>query len=257
MDLTWSTEEEAFRAEARGWLETNLAAWHEEVGGDAGLGRHPRRVRAAPGVGATAVRRPMGRGLLAGGARRTGGIALGVAPLRGGVLPRRRAAPGHAERDLPARAEPVRVRHARPADRHPPPHGRRRRPLVPRLVGAERRQRPGERHEQGAAGRRGLGARRPEDVDHPGCVLHPPVRALPHRPRERSAQGPLLPAHPARHPRGHRARLRPTRRRRGVRRGLLRRTRSSPTTPSPAGSCSGSPREDGPSRWPPPAPSAG
>ena len=27
MDLTWSADEEAFRAEVRGWLETELAAW--------------------------------------------------------------------------------------------------------------------------------------------------------------------------------------------------------------------------------------
>jgi alkylation response protein AidB-like acyl-CoA dehydrogenase len=33
VDLTWSDDEEAFRAEARAWLERNLAEWHEEVGG--------------------------------------------------------------------------------------------------------------------------------------------------------------------------------------------------------------------------------
>ena len=33
MDLTWSDEEEAFRLEARAWLEQNLAEWHDEVGG--------------------------------------------------------------------------------------------------------------------------------------------------------------------------------------------------------------------------------
>ena len=34
MDLTWSAEEEAFRAEARAWLETNLAAWRASVDGE-------------------------------------------------------------------------------------------------------------------------------------------------------------------------------------------------------------------------------
>jgi alkylation response protein AidB-like acyl-CoA dehydrogenase len=29
MDLTWSADEDAFRAEVRGWLETELAAWRE------------------------------------------------------------------------------------------------------------------------------------------------------------------------------------------------------------------------------------
>ncbi|MDQ2649366.1 MAG: acyl-CoA dehydrogenase family protein [Actinomycetota bacterium] len=33
MDLTWSAEEDAFRAEARAWLETNLAEWKESLGG--------------------------------------------------------------------------------------------------------------------------------------------------------------------------------------------------------------------------------
>ena len=37
----------------------------------------------------------------------------GVADLRGGVLPRRRPAAGHAERHLPARADRLRVRHRR------------------------------------------------------------------------------------------------------------------------------------------------
>ena len=35
MDLTWSDEEAAFRAEARAWLEANLAAWRD---------RHDRRI---------------------------------------------------------------------------------------------------------------------------------------------------------------------------------------------------------------------
>jgi alkylation response protein AidB-like acyl-CoA dehydrogenase len=33
MDLTWSDEEEAFRHEARRWLETNLGEWHASLGG--------------------------------------------------------------------------------------------------------------------------------------------------------------------------------------------------------------------------------
>jgi alkylation response protein AidB-like acyl-CoA dehydrogenase len=34
VDLTWSDGEERFRAEARAWLEDNLAAWHAEHGGE-------------------------------------------------------------------------------------------------------------------------------------------------------------------------------------------------------------------------------
>jgi alkylation response protein AidB-like acyl-CoA dehydrogenase len=33
MDLSWSESEQAFRAEARAWLEENLAVWHAEHGG--------------------------------------------------------------------------------------------------------------------------------------------------------------------------------------------------------------------------------
>ena len=38
MDLTWSTDEEAFRAEARAWLEANLAEWRAECGGEPASG---------------------------------------------------------------------------------------------------------------------------------------------------------------------------------------------------------------------------
>ncbi|MEY2398471.1 MAG: hypothetical protein QOJ00_1645 [Actinomycetota bacterium] len=34
MDLTWSAEEDEFRAEAREWLETNVAAWRADHGGE-------------------------------------------------------------------------------------------------------------------------------------------------------------------------------------------------------------------------------
>jgi alkylation response protein AidB-like acyl-CoA dehydrogenase len=38
VDLTWSAEEDAFRAEARAWLETNLTAWRVEQGGEPASG---------------------------------------------------------------------------------------------------------------------------------------------------------------------------------------------------------------------------
>jgi alkylation response protein AidB-like acyl-CoA dehydrogenase len=38
MDLTWSDPEEAFRAEARGWLERNLAEWRAQHGGEPASG---------------------------------------------------------------------------------------------------------------------------------------------------------------------------------------------------------------------------
>ncbi|HEX2063427.1 MAG TPA: acyl-CoA dehydrogenase family protein [Acidimicrobiales bacterium] len=38
MDLTWTDAEEAFRTEARGWLERNLAEWRAECGGEPASG---------------------------------------------------------------------------------------------------------------------------------------------------------------------------------------------------------------------------
>jgi hypothetical protein len=38
VDLTWSADEEAFRAEARAWLEANLAEWRAECGGEPASG---------------------------------------------------------------------------------------------------------------------------------------------------------------------------------------------------------------------------
>lgn len=38
MDLTWSADEDAFRAEARAWLETNHAEWRAACGGEPASG---------------------------------------------------------------------------------------------------------------------------------------------------------------------------------------------------------------------------
>ncbi len=38
MELTWSADEEAFRAEARDWLDANVAAWRADCGGDPASG---------------------------------------------------------------------------------------------------------------------------------------------------------------------------------------------------------------------------
>ena len=208
----------------------------------AGLRRHARRVRAAPRLGAAALRRPLGRGVVARGARRPRRVAVGVAAVRGGVLPGRRAAAGHPERHLPARPEHLRVRHARAAGRHPaaawPP---------PRTSGARAGPSPTPAATSPAsparrpAGRRRLGARRPEDLDHPGRVLHPPVRPVPHRPGQRSPQGPHLPpgARSTRRASPSAASAASTATRASPRCSST--TPSSPTTPSPVASCSGEP----------------
>ena len=144
MDLSWSPEEQAFRAEARD------VARRQRPGRAAAVRRHPRGLRPPPRVGAHAVRRPLRGGVVARGVRRPRRQPLGVADLRGGVLPRRRAAAGHAERHLPARADDLRVRHAGAAGPHPRRRWRRRGDVVPGLVGARRRQRP-RRHPEPSA----------------------------------------------------------------------------------------------------------
>ena len=68
---------------------------------------------------------------------------LRVARLRGGVLPGPRAQAGEPERHLPPGAHHARVRDRGAEGALSPAHGRRRRSLVPGLVGARRRQRPG------------------------------------------------------------------------------------------------------------------
>ena len=115
----------------------------------AALGRHRRGLRPAPGVGARPARRPLGRRVVARGLRRPRRLAVGVADLRGGVLPGRWPPAGHPERHLPARPDHLRVRHARPAGPLPAPDVGRGRPVVPGLVRAQRRVRPGRRALQG------------------------------------------------------------------------------------------------------------
>ena len=67
--------------------------------------RHGGGVRAPPRVGEEALRRALGGRLVAEGVRRARGEPRRVAHLRGGVLPRRRAAADRAERHLPPRAD--------------------------------------------------------------------------------------------------------------------------------------------------------
>ncbi len=181
----------------------------------AALRRHRRGLCRPSRLGTHAVRRSLCRRLVARGLRGPGGHPVGVADLRGGVLPGRGTPAGDPERHLPVGAHHFRVRHPGTTGSVPPPHGVGRRPVVPGLVRTQRRQRPGGDHLEGGA-RRGswrLAVDRPENLDHPGGVLYPPVRAVPHRPRSAAPSWPHL-LHGASGRRGHhRARLHPPRRR--------------------------------------------
>ena len=86
----------------------------------AAVGRHPRGLRRATSSGSARCSTRAARSCR--GREEYGGrdaTPVGVADLRGGVLPRRRAAAGHPERHLPARADDLRVRHAGAAGPHP------------------------------------------------------------------------------------------------------------------------------------------
>ena len=180
---------------------------------------------APPGVGGEAGRGPVGRRVLARAVPRPRGVARRVGDLRGGVLPRRRARPGLAERHLPAVADPVRPRHPGSAGPVPPVDGHRRADLGAVLVRARGRLRPrlAEVHRHPRRRARRLGAQRPEDVVVARHLRPLGIRAVPLRPRGPAARRPHLLPLPARRRRRHRAPDRPARRRGRVRRGVLRR----------------------------------
>ena len=66
--------------------------------------------------------------------------------------------------------------------------------LVPGLLRARLRLRPGLAEDHRGAGRRRVGHQRPEGLDHPGAVRRLLLRAGPHRSRRQEAGGHLLPA---------------------------------------------------------------
>ena len=168
------------------------------------------------------------------------------------------AAAGHAERHLPARARPC-SSSARPSSRtgilRRMAAGRR--PLVPGLVGAERRQRPGRRARARRGGSTAAGCstarRRGRPAARSARTCSGSSAPTPSRERHKGLTYLLVPLDT---PGRHRARLRPPRRRRGLRRGVLRgRVPRRRRRPRRRGARRGR-RAAGRWRWPPPAPSA-
>ena len=178
--------EQAFRAECRGWLEANVPR---------SRCRPATPARASPGTSSGSGSCFDARWSVVSWPEEYGGraaSALGVADLRGGVLPGRRAAARHPERHLPAGADHLRVRHPGAEGPHPAADGRRRGPVVPGLDRAQRRQRP-RRHQEprrSATTSRRLAAHRAEDVDDARRVLQLALRPVPHRPRRRAPPRP-------------------------------------------------------------------
>ena len=184
MDLSYTPQQDAFRAEVRAWLrahvpEEPLASFDTQRG-----------LRGAPPLGARAQR---------------GGYAMVPWPVeyggRGANLlewlifeeeyyARGRAAAREPERDLPARADDHGVRHADAEGALPAEDGRERRDLGAGLVGAERGQRHGQHPGDRAARRRSLRDQRPEDLGIARRVRGLAVRDVPHRSGERAPQGP-------------------------------------------------------------------
>ena len=226
MDLDDTPEQAAYRTQVRGWLD-----------------EHKSEAPSLQGPGAiededeiVAARRAWQGKLAEGGLagvtwpKEYGGQGLG--PIEQ-VICNQEIAPRESARH-PRRD---RRRHARPDDHRPRlrgaevalsrPHAPRRRGLVPAVLRARRRLRPGRRADaRPPAGRRQLAPVRPEGLDHqrPVRLLRPAAR--PHRRRRAQAQGPHD-VHRADGRRGgYRARPAPDLRRGGVQRGLLRRRRA-------------------------------
>ncbi len=226
MDLDDTPEQAAYRAQVRSWLDEHKSR-----------SAHPARPRGARGRGRDHRRTPRLAGQARRGRARRRDLAEGVRrpgprPDRAGHLQpgdRARQSPGHPRRD--------RRRHARPDDHRPRhrgaevalsrPDAPRRRGLVPAVLRARRRLRPGRRADARApAGRRQLAPDRAEGVDdqRPVRLLRAAARA--HRRRRAQAQGPDDVHRADGRRRRHRPRPAPDLRRGRVQRGLLRRRRA-------------------------------
>ena len=160
---------------------------------------------------------------LAGRARRP--RPFGGAPGRvlRGVRPRRRAGQGQSLRRGTARPDADRVRDAGAAAAVPAAHPRRHRAVVPGLLRARRRQRPGQRVDDGGTRRRPVGDQRPEGLDVDGADVAVVFRGGPHREGLQAARRTVVPVGAA-GPAGCRgAPDRAADRDGGFQRGLLRR----------------------------------
>ena len=193
MDFTYPQEAEAFRKEFRAWLDGHLTDDLRRAGAASRRGR-PGPDRATEGMEPHARRRPVRGHRLASGVRRAGRVAHGAGRLRRGDAPRRGAGDGEHHRLVEHRAGDHGARH-RGAEAGPaPPHAARRRHLVPGLLGARRRVRPGVAVDVGRGRRRRLRDQRAEDLEHARRVRQPVRAARADGPRRAEASGDLVSA---------------------------------------------------------------
>ncbi len=200
----------------------------------AAVARHGGGVRGPPCVGGRVGRGSLVGRLVARGVRWTRCRHPRVAGLRRGVLAGPGTSAGEPERGLPARPDHVRIRYRRPEGPVPAPHGLGPGDLVPGMVRARRRQRPGRHPQPGPAigVRGGLGPERSEDLGVARGLRRVVLRPLPHGSRRRASSGAhLLPDRPG-HPGRHRPTDPPDRRRDGLR-GAVLRGRVRPRRPRP------------------------
>ncbi len=149
VDLTDSDEDQAFRAEVRGWLEEHLAGEWAALRGLGGAGRdheaHEERLawnRLLAEHGWTCVGWPQR-------VRRARAEPVPAGDLPRGVRPGGRAGPRQPPRRGAARPDPDRVRHRRAAGALPAADRRGRGAVGAGLLRARRRLRPGQRADPG------------------------------------------------------------------------------------------------------------
>ena len=167
MELRFSSEDEAFRREARGWLTERLAGDFAVVRGRGGPGDEHELLRRAARVGAGARAPPAGSA--SAWPTEYGGRALAhpAGHLLRGVRPRPRPRAGRDRRGRPARADAHPVRHATsrsaassPGSSPAPRSGARATPSPTRAPTWPTSQTAGR-----ARRRRRVGHRRPEGLD--------------------------------------------------------------------------------------------
>ena len=220
MDLQFTPEEEAFRLKVRSWLEENmptsgLSDTREGRDDKTWLARAKAWQRRLYEAGYVALAWP----------KEYGGQAMD--PVRQSIVNDemvRARAPYHRRRLRPrdARADAHLVGHRGTEAALPAENSDRRGNLVPGLLRARRRLRPGVAEDARGNRRRRVRRQRPESLDLRRAVRRHDVLPGAHRPRGAQASRHLLHPHRHAHPRHHRAPAGPDDRRSRLQRGLFR-----------------------------------